>query len=136
MRNWAVSLTFRGFDKSLEQVQQILGSNDCKIGMRGDPVKLGAKTRLTKSYVRYNLEFKCQPNIYDIVPKIISYAGGLDYLHTLKEKIAPEHLELNIVMPIKNSLEQEGGFISPESIADINRLGGSLSFEFLETKNG
>jgi hypothetical protein len=136
MRNWAVSLTFRGFDQSLELVQQVLGNNDCKIGMRGDPVKLGAKARLAKSYVKYNFEFKCQPNIFEIVPKIISHAGGLDYLFTLKEKIAPEHIELNIVMPIKNSLEQEGGFISPESIADINRLGASLTFEFLEANNG
>jgi hypothetical protein len=136
MKNWAVSLTFRGFDQSLDIVQKMLGNDDCKIGMRGDSVKLGSKTLLTKSYVKYNFEFECQPNIFDIVPKIITHAGGVSYLYSLKNKIDPEYLELNIVMPIKNSLEQEGGFISPESIAEINRLGASLSFEFLEANLG
>lgn len=77
--------------------------------------------------------FQLPPNIFEVIPRIINYAGGLDYLCVIKEKIRSEYLELNIVMPIKKSLEQEGGFISLESVSDLNRLGASLSFEFLES---
>ena len=132
MSNWAVSLTFRGFEQSRERIAQIIGSDDYKIGLCGEAVKPGGKTQLKNSYIKFGVEFSSQPNIFEIVPAIISHAGEADYLCSVKEKIQPEYTEINIVMPIKQSLEQTGGFISKESINDIHRLCASLSFEFLE----
>jgi hypothetical protein len=132
MNNWAVSLTLRGFEQSKDIIAQILDSDDYKIGLCGEAVKPGVETLLKKSYIRFSVEFSSPPNIFDIVPAIISHSGGADYLCTAREEIQPEYTEINIVMPIKQSLEQEGGFISKESIKDIERLCASLSFEFLE----
>lgn len=133
MKNWAVSLTFRCFKHSKEMIKKILGEGSYEIGMRGFPVKEKVQTLLKKSYVRSSIEFQTPPNIFEVIPAIIVHVGGVERIQSLKEQLLPEFFEVNIVMPIKSSLEQEGGFISIESIKDLYSMDALLSFEFLES---
>lgn len=127
----SASLTFRGFDLTLEEVDCIVGIAPGLSGVRGEPVKRGVATLLKRSFARYEIEFIDGCRLDEMIPKLLDYLGGVNHLSKAKEKISPEFFELNLVLPVKGSEEQEGGFLSPSTLAEIAQLGVSLSFEFL-----
>jgi len=54
-----------------------------------------------------------------------------DRIREIKEKIKPEYLEVDLVLPVNDSEEQEGGFLSPSTLAELSLLGGTLSLQFI-----
>jgi hypothetical protein len=67
----------------------------------------------------------------EMIPALWIHLGGMDRIREIKEKIKPEYLEVDLVLPVKGSEEQEGGFLSPSTLAELSLLGGTLSFQFL-----
>ena len=130
VRHWSVSLTMRGFDCTPEQAQDLVGFPAESLGTRGLPTKPG-RTPLKRSFVRYSVKFSDPPRIDQMVPAILARTGGVDHLCVVRDAIKPEFFEIDLSLPVKNSLEQEGGFISLESIADLNRLRSTISFGIL-----
>ena len=130
VRNWLVSLTLRGFECTAEQAQELLGLPADHVGTRGLTTKPG-RTPLKRSFVQYSVEFPTPPLVSDMVPAILARTGGVDRLCAVRDTINPEFLEIDLTLPVKHSLEQVGGFISHESIADLNRLRATLSFGIL-----
>lgn len=128
----SASLTFRGVDlPPPEEVERMVGVAAESWGVRGTAVKQGVATLLKRSFVRYEVSFSESCRLDEMIPKLLEYLGGANHLSEAKEKIEPEFFEINLVLPVKYSEEQEGGFLSPSTLAEIAQLGVTLSFEFL-----
>ena len=126
----SVSFTVRGFIAAPESVTAHFPVPAESTGLIGTHAQPG-KTLLKRSYVRFNLDLPPDIALSQMVPALVKYLGGVDQLSAILQTVKPEHVEIDLVLPIKESLEQEGGFISPTSIADLQRLGATLSFSFL-----
>jgi hypothetical protein len=127
----SASLTFRGFGLTPEEVQCIVGVTAESSGIRGNPVRQGVATLLERSFTRYEVEFVDGCRLDEMIPKLLGSLGGVNHLSQAKEKISPEFIEINLVLPVKYSEEQEGGFLPPSTLTEIAQLEASLSFEFL-----
>lgn len=127
----SASLTFRGIDLPPEEVERIVGVTAESWGVRGNPVKQGVATLLNRSFVRYEVSFSENCQLDEMITKLLEYLGSANHLSEAKEKIEPQFFEINLVLPVKYSEEQEGGFLPPSTLAELAQLGASLSFEFL-----
>lgn len=130
MRTKSVSLTFRGFDMASEEVARLLGVAASRFGNRGDPVKVGVQTLLTRSYTIFSMEFAGDYDLNDMLPALLVRLGGADRLLKMRDEIQPEFLEINLDLPVRESEESQDGFLSAEVIADVFQLEASLSFSF------
>ncbi|WP_284449837.1 hypothetical protein [Spongiibacter tropicus] len=126
-----VSLTFRGFEKSPSEVVNLIGVEPSYIGTKGDPVKPGVKTLLRRSAVKFTVSFKEEVRLAEMIPAILEYVGGVNHMRKVSDVIKPEFIEVNLVLPVKYSEEQEGGSIDSKHLGALNAIGASLSFEFL-----
>lgn len=131
IRKKSASLTFRGFDGKPEDIQQLIGVTATRLGLCGTPIKAGVATQWKKSVASFALEFESATLLCEMIPLLLSHLGGVEHLSTVRDRISPENFEIDIVLPIKHSEEQEGGFISPASLANLSQLHVSLSFQFL-----
>jgi hypothetical protein len=127
----SASLTFRGFDLEPSAVEDLVGTKAKAFGRKGELVKLGVKTRLVRSYSAFEINFESSENVFAMIPALLIYLGGLDHLKSVQERLAPEFIDVNLVLPFKNFDEQTNGWIDQESIAALHRLAATLSFEFL-----
>ena len=127
----SVALCFRGFDLSPEQVESIVGRIASEKGCKGEPVRLGVKTLLVRSFARFSIELPDTSRLDEIIPILLSSLGGISHLNQVREQISPEFLDIGITLPVKGSDDQEGGFLSPETLAYLSMLHSTLSFEFI-----
>ena len=127
----SISLTFRGFELPPQEVESIVGFPASTLGTRGKPVKPGVRTLLTRSFAYYSIEFPNGCRLDEMIPALLTHLGGVKHLCEVRDKVLPEFFEIDFVLPIKRSEEQEGGFLPPATIADVNLLKASLSFQFL-----
>lgn len=127
----SISLTFRGFDISPQEVQSIVGVETSSLGCRGEPIKPGVKSLLKRSFAKFSVEFPHGCRLDEMFPALMSHLGGAHHLCNVREQVRPEFFELDIVLPVKGSEEQEGGGLPPATIADLCLLKVSLSFQFL-----
>lgn len=127
----SISLTFRGFELTPQEVESFVGVTATRLGNRGEPVKPGVKTLLKRSVAKYSLEFPSGCRLDEMVPALMQHLGGISHLCNVRDRVSPEFFEIDIVLPIKGSEEQEGGFFPSEVIADLYNLRASLSFQFL-----
>ncbi len=65
-----------------------------------------------------------------MLPALIAHMGGEQGILRLLLDVAPEFVEVDLLLPVKDSQEQEGGFISKDDLACLARLGASISFSF------
>lgn len=127
----SISLTFRGFALTPQEVESMVGVTASSLGSRGEPVKPGIRTLLRKSAAKFLVQFPNGCRLDEMFPALLAHLGGVHHLCEVRDKVLPEFFEIDIVLPIKWSEEQEGGFLSPETIADLHLLRVSLSFQFL-----
>jgi hypothetical protein len=111
-------------------VERLVGVKAAVLGTRGDPVRPGVATILKRSCAVFSLEFNASVRLDEMVPAILSHVGGVDHICSVRDQIAPEYFEVGVTLPVKGSEEQEGGFISTASIADLCRIEATLSFGF------
>ncbi|CZT25942.1 hypothetical protein [Pseudomonas cerasi] len=127
----SVALSIRGFDLAPKKVESIIGVAASELGMRGEPVRPGVKALLKRSFVRFSVSFPDGCRLDEMIPALLIYLGGINHIRECRDKIKPEFLEIDMILPVKNSNEQEGGFIAPSTLAELSQLGASLSFQFL-----
>lgn len=130
MRTKSVSLTFRGFDIPSEEVASLLGVAASRLGNRGEPVKAGVKTLLTRSYTIFSMEFASDYDLNEMLPALLARLGGTDRLLNMRDEVQPEYLEIHFDLPVRESEESQDGYLSEEVIAHVFRLKASLSFGF------
>ena len=130
VRPRSASLTLRGFRHLPEEVVGLVGRPATKSGLIDTPAAPG-KTLLKRSYVLFRVELPPDTPLFQMVPVILEYMGGVDHLAKVFSQVTPEHVEIGLVLPVKDSPAQEGGFISSASIAALHQLGATISFSFL-----
>lgn len=65
-----------------------------------------------------------------MIPAVIAHMGGEQGILRLLLDVVPEFVEVDLLLPVKDSQEQEGGFISKQDLACLARLGAGISFSF------
>lgn len=129
-RKKSVSLTFRGFDIASETVANLLGVAASRLGNRGEPVKLGVQTLLTRSYTIFSMDFASDDELDDMLPALLARLGGVSRLLQVRNEVQPEFLEIHFDLPVRQSDESQDGYLSEAIIADVFQLKASLSFGF------
>ena len=129
-RKKSVSLTFRGFDLTAQEVATLVGVPPTSFGNIGEPVRPGIKTMLTRSYVRYSMNFQNEYQLCDMLPEFFAYLGGGDHLSQVRNHVQPEFSELHFDLPVKESDETQEGYLSEEDVAMIFQIKGSISLSF------
>ncbi|ASR42749.1 hypothetical protein BEN78_04460 [Xanthomonas citri pv. mangiferaeindicae] len=90
----------------------------------------GVKATLKRSFARFSLALDPNVRLDQVIPLLLDELGGLDRLIGVRDSVAPEFLEIDILWPVKNSEEQEGGFFPSSVISNLAGLRCSLSFSF------
>ncbi|GFM91948.1 MULTISPECIES: hypothetical protein [Pseudomonas] len=130
VRTKSVSLTFRGFDLTAEEVVALVGVAASRLGNRGEPVKPGVKTRLTRSYAIFSLDFLNDYELCEMLPALLTHLGGINHLFQIQSQIQPEFSEIHFDLPVAASDESQEGYLSTTVIADVSQLKASISFGF------
>lgn len=129
-REKKVSLTLRGFDCTAQDVAMLIDAVTSRLGNRGEPVRPGVKTVLTRSYVQYSMSFLNGYELCDVLPTFFTYLGGVEHLCQVQQKVQPEFSEFHFDLPVKESEESQEGYFSTEDIANISQLKASISLGF------
>lgn len=129
-RKKSVSLTFRGFDWTAQDVAILINATSSRLGNRGEPVRPGVKTLLTRSYVQYSMHFLDDHELCDMLPKFLTCLGGVEHLCQVQRKVQPEFSEFHVDLPVKESSESQDGYFSAADIVDISKLKASISLGF------
>jgi hypothetical protein len=130
-RKRRVSLVFRGFEVDPSTIEASLGLTASSSGQRGKPVKPGVEAILRRSFVCYCIELGVDARLDQMIAAMIDHLGGVARIAEARDQAAVELLQLDIMLPVKGSEEQEGGLIPIESLNDLSHLGCSLSFQFV-----
>ena len=120
------SLTFRAFEMPPTQVESLVGTPATELGLVGTSRKLGTRP-LQRSFASWKVIFPDNTSLDEMIPTLLASVGGADRVQAVQEKVKAEFLEVDLAMWVKDSDEQEGGFIDPKTIAMLARLGATLS---------
>ncbi len=129
-RRKLVSLTFRGFDCTAQEVAILINAVASRLGNRGEPVRPQVKTTLSRSYVQYSMHFSNDHALCDMLPTFLEYLGGVDHLCQVQKKAQPEFSEFHFDLPVKESDGSQEGYFSTTDIANIFKLKASISLGF------
>jgi hypothetical protein len=129
-RRKSISLTFRGFEIQADAIPILLGVAATRLGNRGEPVKSGVKTRLTRSYTIFSMNFTSDYDLSDMFSELLVTLGGCDRLIKVRDEIKPEFIEFYFDLPVQHSEESQDGFLSELVIADMYELKASVAFGF------
>ncbi len=124
-----VSLTFRGFECSPAEVVEIIGIQPKLSGERGGSLQSGAKIK--RSFVYYELKLPQGTRLDEMIPAILLHLGGVEPILRVRQQVELEFLEFDLLLPIKDSPRQDGGFLTQESISDLHTLEATISFGFV-----
>jgi hypothetical protein len=127
----SIAICFRGFELSVDEVESFMGKIASSKGSQGGPVKNGVKTILKRSFVRYSMDVNDECRLDEIMPRLFESLGGVKAISSVRDKVLPEFVDVDITIPVKGSEDQEGGFISRETLADLTLLCATLSFRFV-----
>ena len=124
-----MTFTLRGFSARPEQVAARVGVQAQGLGSAGQ-VRRPDQSPLKRSYVLWRVSLPPSAPVYSMIPAIITHMGGERSILRVLREVAPEFVEVDLLLPVKDSQEQEGGFISKQDLACLARLGASISFSF------
>lgn len=127
----SIALCLRGFELPSEQVESLIDVPASETGSKGEPVKSGVKTLLKRSFVRFSMEFKNEIRLDEMIPVFFDSLGGVRHLSAVRDRVLPEFFEVGIILPVKSSDEQDGGFLPSGVLADLCLLRTTLSFQFV-----
>lgn len=130
LRQRAVTLTLRGFSAAPQWVAALSGVEAHGLGSAGQVRRL-AQAPLKRSYVSWRICLPPSTSMFAMVPMIVTHLGGEENIQRVLREVVPEFVEVDLLLPVKNSPEQEGGFIANQDLACLTRLGATLAFSFL-----
>ncbi|MQQ35286.1 hypothetical protein GE543_13320 [Pseudomonas sp. SZ57] len=122
----SASLTFRGFLKSPEEVESLVGVKAVLLAQSGQPKKPNRPNVWPRSVAMFQVEFENNAQIVDMIPAILAHLGGIDRVRGVLEQISPEFLEVNLVLPVRYSEAQEDGYVEAQAVQDLAELGATL----------
>lgn len=113
-----------------EKVEQLVGVPAESLYKIGQPIKPGVTSLVKRSATKFELDFPTSTLMFEMVPARLHALGGPEHLLRVKELVEPEFVDVGLVLNVRNSEEQEDGFIETETMADLTRLGATLAFGF------
>jgi hypothetical protein len=125
-----VGLSLRGFDAPVADVVAAIGTVPSLTGSKGQPLKEGYRP-LIKSVVCYELPMSHETRWSEAIDALLNSLGDLDTLKAVIETFRPETVHINLVLPIRNSEEQEDNYITPETMARLVALDASVGCSFV-----
>jgi hypothetical protein len=131
IRGKSISLTFRGFKIAPSELELLVGKKSSSSGKMGEKRKPGISAVFPRSFVKFSVELSEDCRLDEMVHMLLSSIGGLAHICQIRDQVQPEFLEIDIVLPIKGSAEQDDGFISMEALTDVCVLKATLGFSFL-----
>lgn len=126
-----IAICFRGFELTPEQAELAVGKKACEAGARGDPVNPGVKSILKRSFIRYAVSLPDTCRVDELIPALWSSLGGVERIQEAVDVIKSDFIEVDLMLPVKGSDEQIGGFILPSSVKELGLLGATLTFQFV-----
>lgn len=126
----SASITFRGFVLPPEEVQRLIGVKAVLLAQSGEPMRSNRPNVWLRSAAKFEVEFPDETLIVDMIPAILAHAGGVEHLCSVRDQVTPEFLEINLVLPIKNSASQDDGYVESETLQSLGRLGATLGLSF------
>ncbi len=126
----SVSMTFRGFDIQAEDVVALVGVAASRSGNRGEPVKPGVKTLLSRSYVKFSRGFASDEELSDMLPALFAHVGGTDRIKGVLDVVRPEFVEIHFDLPVRQSEDSQDGYLQERSVWEASQLKASISFSF------
>jgi hypothetical protein len=127
----SASLTFRGFTVAPEVVQSMVGIDAKLLGEKGLPMRSNRSNVWRRSVAQFEIEFADDFPIDGMVPALLNHATGVENLCAVRDRISPEFIEVNLVLPIKFSESQDDGFLEIETLGDLYELQATLGFSFV-----
>jgi len=129
-RTKSVSITFRGFECTAEDVAGLMGVPATRLGNRGEPVKAGVKTLLSRSYVKFSREFASDQELSEMLPALFLYLGGTPRIKEVLDVARPEFVDISFDLPVRQSDDSQDGYLQEQSIREASELNASISFSF------
>lgn len=129
-REKSISLTFRGFETPAQDVADLVGRVPKRVGNRGEPVKQGVKTPLTRSYAAFSMSFASDHALCNMLPALLEYLGGVEHLCRVRDQVKAEFVDIHFYLPAMTSDESQDGYLSTATMSDILRLKATPSFGF------
>jgi len=129
-RKKSISLIFRGFNLAAQDVEALIGMTASRLGNVGDLVRPNVKTRLTRSYIGFTLDFQSSCELCDMLPALFNHLGGVDHLCGVRDKVLPEHFQIEFDLPTRTSEDVQDGYLPTDVIADVLKLRATLGFSF------
>lgn len=126
----SASLTFRGFTAHPSEVEAAVGATASRVLLKGHPVKPGVSTLAVRSAAVFKLPFAPDAAMRGMIPELLNHFGGVEHLQNARAVVAPEFLEIDLVIDVRNSEYSEDGAIELESLQALVALGATLSFSF------
>jgi hypothetical protein len=123
------SITFRGFELPATEVEAFVGVKASSLANKGEVLKPGTRP-LNQSVATWSIDFPDATRLDEMIPILIGSVGGVEQLARAKGKVSPEFFELDLALFIKDSEEQEGGFLDHSTMAMVSSLGLTLSLGF------
>lgn len=127
----SASLTFRGFEVNPEVVQSMVGVDAKLLGEKGSPMKANRSNVWQKSFAKFEIEFADDFPICGMIPALLNHASGLKNLCAIRNRISPEFIEVNLVLPIRSSESQEDGFLEIDTLGELYELRATVGFSFV-----
>jgi len=123
---YEVSFTLRGFSLPPEEVESIVGLQATLRGAAGALDRAG-KTPLKRSFVQWSVELPENSRMNTMIALLLEKLGGSEHIASVVQRVAPDHTEVDLTLRVKDSEEQEGGFIDAVTIAALARMSATLS---------
>ena len=129
-REKSVSLTLRGFAAPAQDVADLVGRVPKRVGNRGEPVKQGVKTLLTRSYAAFSMSFANDHALCNMLPALLENLGGVEHLCQVRDEVKAEFVDVHFYLPAMTSGESQDGYLSGAAVSDIVQLKATPSFGF------
>ena len=129
-RKKSISLIFRGFDLAVQDVEVLVGAPASRFGNAGEFVRPNVKPRMTRSFIGFTLVFQSNYELCEMLPALFNHLGGVDHLCEIRDKVLPEHFQIEFDLPAKESEDMQDGHLPIDVIADVLKLRTTLGFSF------
>ena len=127
----SIKLSFRGFEHPDDLIAAV-GVVPTMIARKGEPTRPGRDVVYAKNSVGYAHPFSHEMRWDDAIDLIIQHLGGLEKLETIVRRFRPQHVQIDLILPVRNSEEQEDNYISAETMAKLVSLNASFGCSFVK----
>lgn len=65
-----------------------------------------------------------------MLPALFRHLGGVDHLCEMRDKVRPEHFQIEFELPVRDSDDTQDGYLVLDDIAAVLKFRATLGFSF------